>query len=63
MERLERDLAQVFADVAMAEEGGDFSALVLDIYDAAGTFECSFVDVTFAEVGEFSETVCVPHLH
>lgn len=63
MSHLERDLEQVFVDVAMAEEGGDFAFLAHDIHDAAETFECSFVDVTFAESGEFTESECVPHHH
>lgn len=60
MTRLERDLEQVFVDVAMAE-GRDFPALDEELTDAAETFECTFVDVAFAEEGDFTETACVAH--
>ncbi len=63
MENLERNLEQMFVDVAMAEEGYDLLSLNDDVNDMAETFECSFVDVTFAEAGEFTVTACVPHHH
>lgn len=63
MENLERNLEQVFVDVAMAEEGCDLLSLSDDFNDMAEAFECSFVDVAFAEAGEFTETACVPHHH
>lgn len=59
-ERFERDIEQVFADAAMAE-GNIFASPTDDLKEAAETFECSFVDVTFAEAGEFTETACRPH--
>jgi len=63
MENLERNLEQVFVDVAMAEEGCDLLSLSDDLNDMAETFECSFIDVAFAEAGEFTETACVPRHH
>lgn len=58
-EGFERDIEQVFADAAMAE--GTISASPADdLKEAAETFECSFVDVAFAEAGEFTETACRP---
>lgn len=60
MTRLERDLEQVFVDVAMAEDR-DFPALDEELTEAAETFECTFVDVAFAEAGELTETACTGH--
>lgn len=60
MKRLERDLEQVFVDAAMAEER-EFPELAEELNDAAETFECTFVDVAFAEAGAFTETACHPH--
>ena len=63
MENLERNLEQVFVDVAMAEEGCVFLSFGDDVNDLAENLECSFVDVAFAEAGEFNETACVPRNH
>jgi len=62
MERLGRDLEQVFVDAAMAEER-EFAPIADDLNDAAETFECTFVDVAFAEAGAFTETACHAHHH
>lgn len=58
MNRLERDLEQMFVDVAMVE-GNDFSSPGDALHEAAETWECSFVDVAFAEAGAFSESACL----
>lgn len=63
MENLERYLEQVFVDVAMAEERSDSLPLSEDVNDMVEMFECSLVDVTFAEAGEYTATACVPHHH
>lgn len=60
MNRLERDLEQLFVDATMAE-GRDFGSPIAELDEAAEAFECSFVDVTYAEAGEFTTTACVPH--
>lgn len=59
MTHFERDLEQTFVDAAMAE-GADFSSPGDAIHEAAETFECSFIDVAFAEAGAFTESACHP---
>jgi len=59
MKDFERDLEQLFVDVAMAE-GTDFSPADDILHDAAETLECSFIDVAFAEAGAFTESACSP---
>ena len=60
MTRLELNLEQVFVDATMTE-GLDVPSAADDLNAAAESFECSFVDVAFAEEGEFTETACRPH--
>lgn len=60
MERMERKLEELFADVAMAE-GQDFPPPLEELDEAVRDFECSFVDVAFAEAGDFTVSACTPH--
>jgi len=60
MERLTTTLEDIFVDIAMAE-GQESPSLTEEIDEAAEAFECSLIDVAFAEAGDFTVTACVPH--
>ncbi len=60
MERLTTHIEDLFVDIAMAE-GLEFPTLAEELDEAAEAFECTFVDVAFAEAGDFTGTACVPH--
>lgn len=58
LKNVAREIEKVFAEVALAE-GEIFPEPVKSIKAAEKMFECSFVDVAFAEAGAFTETACV----
>ncbi len=62
MTQFERDFEQVFVDAAMAE-GREFGAPLGTFDEAMQTWECTFVDVAFAEADDFTETACTPQHH
>lgn len=59
MEHFENIVENLFVDIAMAE-GQEFPLPVEEVEDAVANFECSFVDVAFAEAGEFTVNACGP---
>lgn len=59
MARLDRELERTYMDAALAE-GREFPTFQEDLEAAVRTMECSFVDVTYAESGEFTASACLP---
>lgn len=59
MERQERNLEELIVDATLAE-GREYSSPSEAMDEAAEYFECAFVDVAFAEAGEFTESACRP---
>lgn len=62
LKSIAREIEKLFAEAALAE-GQIFPEPAKDIKAAEEMFECSFVDVAFAEAGAFTETACLRGHH